>query len=138
MRSTMSLRLMQRLARPTRCHVWKRLQSTDTSSFPPDIEYWSQPPSTASVSDVEINRLAQIPRQPLTLADLAKYDRKHVQVGLQLTMTQAWPSTLVRRGIDLLGQFHAVPSACTFGASHPSIATPALHRCVQPCSPPDI
>ena len=41
--------------------------------FPPDINEWSHPPSSASISDDEIYRLAAKPRRPLTLADLVKY-----------------------------------------------------------------
>lgn len=40
--------------------------------FPPASKDWSQPPSSASVSESEIARLASKPRRPLTLADLAK------------------------------------------------------------------
>lgn len=44
---------------------------TPQQAFPPNE--WSHPPSTASISDEEIYRLAAKPRQPLTLADLVKY-----------------------------------------------------------------
>ncbi|KIV81167.1 hypothetical protein PV11_08604 [Exophiala sideris] len=49
-------------------------QSTE-QPFPPDIKEWSQPPSSATVSDEEIYRLAAKPRRPLTLADLVKHGK---------------------------------------------------------------
>ncbi|OAP58164.1 hypothetical protein AYL99_07254 [Fonsecaea erecta] len=43
--------------------------------FPPDIDEWSHPPSNATISDEEIQRLAALPRRPLTLADLVRHGK---------------------------------------------------------------
>jgi hypothetical protein len=49
-----------------------RCLHTVADTFPPSIQKWSHPPSSAQISDSDIKRLAESPRRPLTLADLVK------------------------------------------------------------------
>jgi hypothetical protein len=41
--------------------------------YPPEINLWSHPPSTAEIADDEVSRIAASPMRALTLADLVRY-----------------------------------------------------------------
>jgi hypothetical protein len=127
-----SLRVLAaRNARAISLVPWTRGLNTPAETFPANTQTWSHPSSNAQFSDNDIKRLADSPRQPLTLADLVKYATHLDRQLAVLTRTQAWQTSAFTGSATIFGELY--PLAPPRPSSTPNTKSPqlALHCCLE-------
>ena len=94
---------------------------------PKATEQWSHLPSSATISDHEISRLASLPRRPLTLADLVRHGKPPLSDGALLASANFTLSLLPARLAHRIQRLRNLPFIVVANPSISRIYNNYLH-----------